>query len=425
MWPGKRLILLWAALTMLLHLTTSFHAKAHAASEDTYFVATAYYSPLPGQSRYTTGTYAGDIRLNGSWKITASGKEVFPGLLAWPKNYPFGTKIYFEGFWIWEIADRWGAIVKAWERGHGYDRIDIWMWYGDEWLARALKWGTKTIKGKIVIPSAKVSLKLHESPIWALTKLEVNPENSIAKDVKALQQIFTKAELYNWDIDWKYSSIKNELIEFQKDEKVISSVHDEAAGWYWPKTIAALRARFGTNAGTLVEEPVEYFYEFNHHWASEKYKLILEYGDLVVKPDSEKDKVRLLQELLRELWEYNGPIDGKYQSVEKSLIDLQKEIWLIKDIDDWGAWYFWNKTKSALWIYYENHDDSNKLSDSEKARMKKALIAVKEKLLRDEKKWWKTVEKRLNNLKKQINDILPKIENSEMRQKLEYLYQII
>jgi len=80
--------------------------NAHASDEETYFVATAYYSPLPGQSRYTTGTYAGDIRLNGSGIITASGKEVFQGLLAGPKNYPFGTKIYFEGYGIGEIADR-------------------------------------------------------------------------------------------------------------------------------------------------------------------------------------------------------------------------------------------------------------------------------------------------------------------------------
>jgi len=51
----------------------NFHLhNAHASDEETYFVATAYYSPLPGQSRYTTGTYAGDIRLNGSLIITAS-----------------------------------------------------------------------------------------------------------------------------------------------------------------------------------------------------------------------------------------------------------------------------------------------------------------------------------------------------------------
>jgi len=34
------------------------------------------------------------------------------------------------------------------------------MGYGDEGLARALKWGTRTIKGKIIVPSADVTLKL-------------------------------------------------------------------------------------------------------------------------------------------------------------------------------------------------------------------------------------------------------------------------
>jgi hypothetical protein len=37
-------------------------------------VITAYYSPLSNQKKYITGTYYGDIKLNGSGKVTASGK---------------------------------------------------------------------------------------------------------------------------------------------------------------------------------------------------------------------------------------------------------------------------------------------------------------------------------------------------------------
>jgi len=98
MWPRLRL-LLGVVITLFLFFLNSL--SAHATSEETYFVVTAYYSPLEGQSKYTTWSYAWDIRLNGQWHTTASGKEVFPGLLAGPANYPFGTKIYFEGFWIW------------------------------------------------------------------------------------------------------------------------------------------------------------------------------------------------------------------------------------------------------------------------------------------------------------------------------------
>jgi len=42
---------------MLSHLFT-VTSQVFASDEETYFVTTAYYSPLPDQLRYTTGTYA-------------------------------------------------------------------------------------------------------------------------------------------------------------------------------------------------------------------------------------------------------------------------------------------------------------------------------------------------------------------------------
>jgi len=219
MWPKLRLIL-WV-LSFLL-ITGVLLTKVSADNWETYFVITAYYSPLPDQLKYTTGSYAWDIRLNGEWHTTASWNNVFPGLLAWPSNYPFGTKIYFEWYGIWVIEDRGWAIVEAGERWHSYDRIDIWMWYGDEWLTRALNWGTRTIKWKIVVPSSEVTINFWESQIGTLTKLSVNPENHNPEDVKLVQTIFTKANLYSGDIDGNYESIKNEIIDFQ-----LSSIEDQ------------------------------------------------------------------------------------------------------------------------------------------------------------------------------------------------------
>jgi hypothetical protein len=34
------------------------------SEEERYFQITAYYSPLPNQKKYETGSYAGDVRLN-------------------------------------------------------------------------------------------------------------------------------------------------------------------------------------------------------------------------------------------------------------------------------------------------------------------------------------------------------------------------
>ena len=232
------------------------------------------------------------------------------------------------------------------------------MGYGDEGLTRALTWGTRTIKGKIVVPSAQVSLSFWESTIWNLTQLDVNPESPKYDDVLALQKIFTKAELYNGTLDGLYTSIEWELIDFQLKSGIIQSKNDESAGWYGPKTIAALREEYGNNTSMLIEEPKEDFQTFNHKQASDIYRIILEYGDLQVNPDSSEQIVMQLQELLSQLWEYSGRINGHYSSVEWSLIALQKKIGLIEDSEDWGAGYFGNKTKSALWVYYEEENDS-------------------------------------------------------------------
>lgn len=434
MCPTKKLVL-WVVIA----LVTQFFALSSEvfASEETYFIATAYYSPLPNQDSYTTGSYYWDIRLNGEWVTTASGKWVFPGLLAGPKNYPFGTKIYFEGYGIGAIEDRGGAIVKAGNRGYDYDRIDIWMWYGDEGLQRAKKWGKRKIKGKIVVPSSKVSLKIPESKLWVLTKLQVNPENSKTEDVKKLQKIFTKAELYDDEIDGEYESIKDELIEFQiKNIDEIDSAEHPHAGWYGKKTIAALRSKYPGSNEILVKENISLFHSFNHKKASEKYKIILEYGDLVVTPESTSESIESLQKLLSELGEYNGVSDGDYESIKEPLLELQKKIGLIKNDDDWGAGYFGNKTKSALWKYYEINDPAEQkanfgqkekitLQESEKQRMKKALEFIRAQYEKEEKRGGKSVQFRFSQLEKQIQEYLPKVPEGELKLKLIYLQNLL
>jgi peptidoglycan hydrolase-like protein with peptidoglycan-binding domain/3D (Asp-Asp-Asp) domain-containing protein len=110
------------------------------------FIISAYYSPLPCQNRYATGSYAGDIRLNGRGVAGASGTPVYPGMIAAPKEYPFGTKMDIPAVGIVSVQDRGGAIKSASENGPAFDRLDIWMGYGDIGLNRALNWGKRTIE---------------------------------------------------------------------------------------------------------------------------------------------------------------------------------------------------------------------------------------------------------------------------------------
>lgn len=422
MWPTKKL-LFWALVATVCFFWNTTWAYAN---EETYFVATAYYSPLPGQSNYITWSYSGDIRLNGWGVTTASGKSVFPWLLAGPSNYPFWTKIYFEWYWIWSIEDRGWAIVKSWERWYSYDRLDIWMGYGDEWLERAIKWWKRTVKAKIVVPSAEISLKYTESPLWNIWNLRVSPDSEI-EEVKKLQEIFKKIDIYSWEINGLYESIKNELIDFQVKTWIITWSNDEAAWHFGPKTIAILREKYGYTSTILNEEDISLFSTYNHKIASELYKLILEYGDLQVSPDSESDQIILLQELLTKLWEYSWNIDGLYSSVESSLIALQIKIWVIENKNTWDAGNFWNKTKTALFAYYENNAPSiwYILPDSEKQKISKALVTIKAQLIKQEKTTGKTMESRLKTLDSQIEKALPQVKDEILKAKLIYIQELI
>lgn len=109
------------------------------------FTTSAYYSPLPCQERYATGSYEADIRLNGRGVRGADGTDVYPGMVAAPKSYPFGTKMYIPGIGIVAVHDRGGAIVDANGDPNRHDRLDIWMGYGDIGLKRALAWGKRNV----------------------------------------------------------------------------------------------------------------------------------------------------------------------------------------------------------------------------------------------------------------------------------------
>ncbi len=117
---------------------------------ETSFVISAYYSPLLGQEHYVTGSYEGDIRLNGGGVRGADGTPVYPGMIAAPKKYAFGTKMDIPGIGMTSVHDRGGAIVSTAgheTRGYAYDRLDVWMGSGDEGLRRALNWGKRTVNG--------------------------------------------------------------------------------------------------------------------------------------------------------------------------------------------------------------------------------------------------------------------------------------
>ena len=137
----KKLITI--ALGLLTLMPNAFADESSAYTKT--FIVSAYYSPLPCQERYVTGSLQGDIWLNGSGVRSADNTPVFPGMVAAPKTYAFGTKMFIPGIGMASVHDRGGAIVHAGERGQEFDRLDVWMGYGDKGLERALNWGKRTV----------------------------------------------------------------------------------------------------------------------------------------------------------------------------------------------------------------------------------------------------------------------------------------
>lgn len=222
-----------------------FEIKQVDIKNENCFIVSAYYSPLPNQKRYSTKSYNWDIRLNWNWTHWASGAWVHPWFIAAPSHYPFWTKIELEWLWIWVVEDRGWAIVKKWVRWYECDRLDIWMWYGDEWLKRALTWGKKKISWKIVDRNKKITISF-PSDYREYLAIKIKPK-STKSDLEKMQKLFKEARLYSWKIDWQYSSFKDEIIDFQVKNHIIKNKNDYAAGYIWAKTIKKLEEIYPDN----------------------------------------------------------------------------------------------------------------------------------------------------------------------------------
>ncbi len=186
---GKRVISALLLCGMMMPLLSFPEVHAEGIYGKRTFKVTAYYSPLPDQSFYTTGSYEAEKRLNGEGVRGASGREVFPGMIAAPKSYPFGTKIQLDGLGVGTVTDRGGAIVDAGVRGQSHDRLDIWMGSGEEGLRKALKWGVRIVDGEVFT--------------------DKNVQDTISVDGVALPPVQTKKEQIT-------ETAKNNIVEVEK-----------------------------------------------------------------------------------------------------------------------------------------------------------------------------------------------------------------
>ncbi len=96
---------------------------------------TGYYSPLPDQAKFATGSYRGDIILNGRGIMGSDTTPVYIGMAAGPPHMEFGTNVIIEDLGkfnlpkIYTIHDRGGAIKG--------NRLDIWVGKGEQAMKKA------------------------------------------------------------------------------------------------------------------------------------------------------------------------------------------------------------------------------------------------------------------------------------------------
>lgn len=324
---------------------------------ETFFIVTAYYSPLPDQDFYITGDYEKEVILNGEWIRGASWKGVFPGMLAAPKKYNFGTKIELEWIGVWSVEDRGGAIVEAWKRGYEHDRIDVWMGYGEEGLKKALSWGKRKVKWKILSTwETNINLNNIKTLNSALSYAKKSDTSIFFKwigiesekeDIIELQKILQKNGYYKWEIDGVYNKeIINSVFSFQVKKGIITSVSDFWA-WYWGNKTRKLFLEEINNTpkGVAIKENIK----------TVKNNQIQDIFTTYISPTSEKEKIILLQKTLKEIGMYEGELNGNYKDIKEILISYQEEKEIISSRNDLAAGFFWPKTRETIKKTYDKY----------------------------------------------------------------------
>jgi peptidoglycan hydrolase-like protein with peptidoglycan-binding domain/3D (Asp-Asp-Asp) domain-containing protein len=340
-------------------MSSDYWTSRDANAESIYpysktFSISAYYSPLPGQMHYVTGSYATDIRLNGRGTNGADGTPVYAGMVAAPKSYAFGTKLYIPGIGMTAVHDRGGAIVEAagdGESGPRHDRLDIWMGYGDKGLTRALNWGLQTvtvtiygiddsIDEEVIIngyspsekdnqeyfyipeyyensePKAVAPKKLFTEDLWYLSE---------SNEVEKLQNYLKQLGYFKGDVNGYFGDeTRMAIYVFQKDKGLVQNIADLGAGHFGPQTREVLEAAILSGREGM----------------SPKVNL--------GPSDGESDSVKKLQKAL-ELLGYNVDLNGSYDSkTEKAVLRFQIDNDVLDNAGDYGAGYFGPRTLSTL-----------------------------------------------------------------------------
>lgn len=345
------------------------------------FIITAYYSPLPDQSHYFRGDYEAEIKLNGRGTHGASGRPVYPGMIAAPKEYPFGTKMKIPGVGVVGVYDRGGAIKKADGYNRPYDRLDIWMGSGEDGLKRALAWGVRVIEVEVyglTDTEEKVNLSdLDMSDISRYSAASVSTKTfradvyykSSGSEVRRLQELLDKLGYLKHNVSGYYGEqTRDAVIRFQLDHGIIQDENDFGSG------------HFGINSRKVIDKVLEG--TFKKEILNDNSVLIKKdevSGDRFFRPLSENEKsdyVRGLQVELKNLGFLRiEPTGYLGETTTHAIFKFQQSVGLIEEKTDIAAGYFGPQTRSEFNKIINNRETTRKLM-VKKSEVPKKLVKL-------------------------------------------------
>lgn len=309
------------------------------------FTLTGYYSPLPNQPYFLTGSYESEIRLNGQGIAAADGTPVYPGMLAAPANYEYGMKICLPDFGCGKVHDRGQAIVKKGERDLARnDRLDLWMGYGLDGLHRALALGVKHVEGRVYSPDSDIVVAVNFSantPLASLVDMPVRQffRNNLAlgdegEEVSHLQEYLQSLGYYYGEIDGIFGLNTQEAVfSFQKSNYVVNTKEDLGAGRFGPMTRQKLSEVIYYND---IQDKV------SMAWEELKFEEEIELGERS-REVAKLQRVLVVKEYLEvQPTGFFGP------QTELALIQLQLDHGIIKNKQAKGAGNFGPNTKELV-----------------------------------------------------------------------------
>lgn len=337
------------------------------------FTVSWYYSPLKWQSFYYRWDYESEIRLNWSWIRWASWKKVFNWMIAAPKNYAFWTKIILPWYWVWEVSDRWWAIVNAWVRWNSFDRIDLWLWHWETWLKRALSFWMQKMEWYIC-SDLDSSLwldydKFHiydnffQSTFWWIALSQWRTDAWVT----VLQSYLNKLwYVQNQHITWYFWPLtKQSVCNFQVDKWLLSA-YSELCWVFWPTTRAYLRKELNSKWLLNVsykkkssweelekELPVSIETKVNENEIQEVKELVYySFSNFYRAYNNweQNEEIEYLQKYLMMLWFYEWEETWLYdQETIDAVFNLQLRYWLLSENDDVSLrGYLWPNTRHVL-----------------------------------------------------------------------------